>query len=128
MKKVKTICHGLKGFETKNAEIETMLEDRMINDTHNVSKRFNDPEIGQIVQEESKSVNIKSQKKMCRSCGYRKTCHLQTFCRAKDKNCYACLGQNHFPKSQNCLSKKKKNETKTSNGCLTLRQSENFWH
>ena len=124
MKKVKTICHGLKVFETKNAEIETMLEDRMINDTHNVSNRFNNPEIGQIVQEESKSVIIKGHRKKCRSCGYRKTCHLQTNCRAKDKNCYACLGQNHFPKSQNCLSKrkKKKNGTKPSNGCLTLRQ------
>ena len=124
MKKVKTICCGLKVFETKNAEIETMLEDRMINDTHNVSNRFNNPKIGKIAQEESKSVIIKSRKKKCQSCGYRKTCHLQKICRAKDKNCYACLGQNHFPKSQNCLAKrkKKKNETKTSNGCLTLRQ------
>ena len=120
MKKVKTICCGLKVFETKNAEIETMLEDRIIN----VSDRFNEPEIGQIVQEESKSVIIKSRKKKCRSCGYRKTCHLQQKCRAQDKNCYACLGQSHFPKSQNCLSKrkKKKNGTKPSNGCLTLRQ------
>ena len=46
-------------------------------------------------------------KKKCRSCGYKRKCHLEIFCKTKDKTCFACLKTGHFPKSPNCKAKKK---------------------
>ena len=72
-KKVEAICDWLNDFESKNAfstlgefteaEIETVLEVKMVNDTHNVStvfSRFDEHEIEPILRMKSKTFLVKS--------------------------------------------------------------------
>lgn len=69
------------------------------------------------------SESVTSRKIKCRSCGYKRRCHLEALCKSKVKTCFACSKQGHFPKSQNCKAQRKKRRQSTVRyGCLTLRQ------
>ena len=71
----------------------------------------------EVIQEEK---TVISQKKRCKSCGYKKVCHLQSYCKAQGKLCYTCCKPNHFPKSRNCKmmnkSKSQRNSLKKDGG------------
>ena len=120
--KAKTICDGLKAFETKNTfsilgeftevEIETILDVKMIKDN----------KLSEMCSE------IPPKKKRCLHCGFSTKCYLNPLkYKAKDNNCSSCQRKGHFPKSRNCLKtrlkkfKQKNKCLKQHQGCQTLR-------
>ena len=60
---------------------------------------------------------MKSSKKKCRTCGYKKSCH-EKVCKARGKQCNYCLKWNHFPKSLNCKLKRKDKKMSKRKECL----------
>ena len=97
--------------ERKNFETRNKFEVFGIFTEHEIDLKLG----GQIKNEDEKSKKMK-----CRTCGYKKSCHLQCACKAQDMHCYACLKPNHFPKSLNCKVKRKKNRMSSNPifGCL----------
>ena len=105
--KKKTI-RSLQVFQTRNA--------------FSIFEKFTEHKIATILQGKAKIKPILSQKKKCKTCGFKRNCHL-TSCKAQDKVCFSCSKPNHFPKSLNCKIRPKRNlQSSLKYGCVTLRQ------